>query len=358
MTDQKKEKTDGSALDWERTFNAIKDLVFIQDKDFTIKRVNKAFADFVGMNADDIVGKKCYEVIHKRDTPWPGCPFEATLKHKIEHSREIDDKGAGPPLLVTTSPILDDKEEVIGSVHVAKDITDIRKLEALKDEFISSVSHDIRNPLSVVKESLSLIIDKRSPIMPSDEKRLYDIARSGIDKLENLVDNILDYQKLSAGRMVFSMEKTDINSVVSRACEDLGPVAGKKGVGLDISLEEGLAPVNCDRRAINRVVMNLLSNAIKFTEKGGVIAATVKAEKGVMVSVKDTGVGIEQKDIGKLFRSFSMVGPASNRERGVGLGLAISKRIVESHGGWIAVESEYGNGSRFFFYLPQDGPAE
>jgi PAS domain S-box-containing protein len=357
MTDQKREKTNSLALEWERTFNAIEDLVFIQDKDFTITKANKAFADFIGMKAEDIVGKKCYEVIHKSDSPWPGCPFEATLKDKTVHSREIDDKEAGRPLLVTTSPIFDDKGEVAGSVHVAKDITDIRKIEALKDEFVSSVSHDIRNPLSVVKESLNLIMDKRSGSMTPDEKRLYDIARSGLDKLESLVDNILDYQKLSSGRMIFSMTKTDINDIVRGACEDLGPVAGKKAIGLDMRLEEGLPLVNCDSRAINRVIMNLLSNAIKFTDRGSVIAATGKAEGGVMVSVEDTGIGIEQKDIGKLFKSFSMVG-TGGREKGTGLGLAISKTIVESHGGWIGVESEYGKGSRFLFFLPQNGPAE
>jgi PAS domain S-box-containing protein len=118
-----------AAKEWEGTFNAIADLVFIQDKDFTITRVNKAFAAALKARPEDIVGKKCYQLLHKSDKPWPDCPFEKTVKSKTYHSQEVNDPNIGIPLLVSTSPIFGAKGEVLGSVHIAKDITGLKKTE-------------------------------------------------------------------------------------------------------------------------------------------------------------------------------------------------------------------------------------
>ena len=339
--------------EWERTFDAIKDFIFIQDKDFTIIKANKAFVDLIGKKPEEIIGKKCYEVVHKRNSPWPSCPFECTKKDNLDHSEEVDDDEVGRPLLITTSPIFDDKGELIGSVHIAKDITERKKLETLKDEFVNTISHEIRNPLSVVKESVSLIFKRRGDNIQPDEKRLYEIAKSGIGKLSRLVDDILDYQKLSAGKTIFVMKKTGINDIVSDVCKDMGPIVDKKKLKLDVSLKEDLPKVNCDSGRIGQVLMNLITNGVRFTEKGGIDVETEKAEGGVMVSVTDTGVGMKEEDTNEIFQSFSQVGAGLTKEKGgTGLGLAISKKIIEQHGGRIGVKSEYGKGSRFFFYLP------
>jgi PAS domain S-box-containing protein len=116
-----------AAEEWEKTFNALSDLVFIQDADYTIARMNKAFADALKSKPEDIIGKKCYELLHKRDTPWPGCPFEKTRKDKKPHTGEIYDPNIGIPLLVTTSPVFDDKGDIIACVHIAKDISEMKK---------------------------------------------------------------------------------------------------------------------------------------------------------------------------------------------------------------------------------------
>ncbi|MFH1259818.1 MAG: PAS domain-containing protein [Elusimicrobiota bacterium] len=125
ITERKKAEREikQSAEEWQRTFDSIADLIFLQDKDFTITRVNKAFAEALKSKPEDIVGKKCYELLHKMDKPWPGCPFEMTKKDKKAHSQEVDDPNIGVPLLVTTSPIFDDNGELLGSVHIAKDIS-------------------------------------------------------------------------------------------------------------------------------------------------------------------------------------------------------------------------------------------
>ena len=133
----------------------------------------------------------------------------------------------------------------------------------------------------------------------------------------------------------------------------MGPIVDKKKLKLDVSLKEDLPKVNCDSGRIGQVLMNLITNGVRFTEKGGIDVETEKAEGGVMVSVTDTGVGMKEEDTNEIFQSFSQVGAGLTKEKGgTGLGLAISKKIIEQHGGRIGVKSEYGKGSRFFFYLP------
>jgi PAS domain S-box-containing protein len=117
------------AEEWQKTFDSISDLIFMQNTDHTILRVNKAFAAAIKMKPEDIMGKKCYELLHKSNSPWPDCPFERTKKDKAAHVQEVDDANIGMPLLVTTSPVFNDRGELTGSVHVAKDITLIKDKE-------------------------------------------------------------------------------------------------------------------------------------------------------------------------------------------------------------------------------------
>lgn len=128
ITERKRteEKIKETSEEWIKTFNAMADLVFIQNKEFTITKVNKAFAEALKLRPEDIVGRKCYELLHKRDKPWPECPFEKTMQDKKYHVQEVDDPNIGIPLLVTTSPIFNDKGEVIASVHIARDISEIK----------------------------------------------------------------------------------------------------------------------------------------------------------------------------------------------------------------------------------------
>jgi len=130
-TEHKKagEEIKRAAEEWGRTFNAIADLVFIVDKDFTITKMNKALPEALKLKPKDIIGKKCYELLHKSDKPWPGCPFEKTKKDKEPRTQEVDDPNIGIPLLITTSPIFDDKGKLVGALHIAKDITEHKRAE-------------------------------------------------------------------------------------------------------------------------------------------------------------------------------------------------------------------------------------
>lgn len=131
ITERRKaeEESKRAAEEWSKTFDAISDLVFLQDESFTITRVNKAFAEALKSKPEDIIGKKCYKLFHKADKIWPECPFEKTRKDKKPHTQEVDDPNIGIPLLVTTSPLFNDKGEIVFSVHIAKDISEMKKAE-------------------------------------------------------------------------------------------------------------------------------------------------------------------------------------------------------------------------------------
>ncbi|MBT3261800.1 PAS domain-containing protein [bacterium] len=149
------------AAEYKKTFDAITDLIFIQDTDFTIIKVNKAFADYLKMKPEEIIGKKCYQVLHKLDSPWPNCPFEQTLKDHKAHIEEVDDPNIGVPLLITTSPIFDEKGIFVGSVHLAKNLTEIKQ----KEKQIQTQNKELLSRNEELKKQHSFLMDREKRIV-------------------------------------------------------------------------------------------------------------------------------------------------------------------------------------------------
>ncbi len=452
--------------DWWRTFDAISDFIFIQDEDFTIVKANKAFVDLLGVRHEDIIGRKCYEVFHKSDRPWSTCPFERTREDKMAHTQEVNDPNIGIPLLVTTSPIFDDKGEFAGSVHIAKDISERKKAEEalktskasfhniveksadgiivvdrggimqfvnqaaealfgreaeellgelfgfpvmggevieldvvrhgkepgiaemrvaetewngqsaylallrditerklaeeklkeaieMKSEFMSVASHELRTPLTAMKEAIRLVITEQTGKLNDEQKEFLDIAKRNVDRLARLVNDVLDFQKLGAGKMEFEIRENDINEVTTEVYAAMAPTAKSLGIDFFLDLEKDMPKVKFDRDKITQVLTNLVANAQKFTERGNITVSTSKGENVIQVSVSDTGPGIRAEDLPKVFREFEQLQKGGDRKvGGTGLGLAISKEIIEQHRGKICVESEYGKGTTFHFILP------
>ncbi|MDD3295819.1 MAG: PAS domain S-box protein [Candidatus Omnitrophica bacterium] len=367
------EKLRQAALEWERTFESISDFVFIQNKDFTIIKANKAFIEAMGGEPEAVIGKKCYQVLHKSHAPWPGCPFEKTLTDNKPHTEEIDDPHIGLPLLVTTSPIFDDSGILIGNVHIAKDITEskkakegllraneeLRRLDKLKSEFVSVVSHELRTPLSITKEGISLVLDKVVGPLKEKQEKILGTARDNIDRLARIINNLLDVSKIEEGRVELKKEMVDLNVLIKEVIASFLPAAKDKKIQLKQDLSAGAVSVYVDKDAIVRVFTNLIGNAFKFTDKGFIkVTAAFKGDE-VECAVSDSGRGIPPEDIKTVFDKFKQirraVGPG---EKGTGLGLAIAKGIVEMHGGSIWAESPYQDkditiqGARFIFTLP------
>ncbi|MHB9069315.1 MAG: ATP-binding protein [Sedimentisphaerales bacterium] len=237
-----------------------------------------------------------------------------------------------------------------------KAVEEMKEAVEMKSKFISTASHELRTPLTSIKEGVNLVYSETTGPLNDDQKEFLGIAKRNVDRLARLINDVLDYQKMSAGRMTFNLKSASINEAVKAVEETMRPLTKEKGLDFIIELDDAVPLVNFDKDKIIQVLTNLVNNAIKFTETGSVKISTSRTDDKVITAVKDTGGGIKQEDISKLFQEFSQLvtKDAERKVGGTGLGLVISKKIVESHGGRIWVESDYGKGTTFYFELPME----
>ncbi|MCE5341901.1 MAG: PAS domain S-box protein [Planctomycetaceae bacterium] len=256
--------------------------------------------------------------------------------------------------------VLDGSKYVIVAMS---DITNRKKAEKemeeaveMKSKFISTASHELRTPLTSIKEGVNLVYSEMTGPLNDDQKEFLGIAKRNVDRLARLINDVLDYQKMTAGRMDFNLKPANINETVKLVEETMRPLIKEKGLDLIIELDDGVPMVNFDKDKIIQVLTNLVNNALKFTEKGSVKVTTSRSDDNIITAVKDTGDGIKQEDMSKLFKEFEQLPTKDNFRKtgGTGLGLVISKKIIESHGGKIWAESEYEKGTTFYFTLPME----
>lgn len=594
--------------DWQHTFDSITDPIFLLDTEHRITKTNKIFLGIFKLTPEDVIGKKCYELLHKSSVPLPDCPFCKTLIDKKPHTERVDDPAIGIPLLVTTSPIFNNRNEIIGSVHFAKDISELevaekalreseakfktlfndsrdgmlladpdtgkfhmwnkaicdmlgyteeeldrisvkdihpeedlklvmdifqrqalgefklaeglpvkkkdgaifyadinsspiilsgkkyllgsfrditqrremkemlkevtgsyqaifesandaiiirdvntykvvdandkacrmfcctkadmiglpfgalgadspqypherlksfydkaargeqqlfewpakdklgrefwvevnmkraiiggqyrllsisrditerRQVSEQKDSFMSMVSHELRTPLGAIKESISLVLEGGIGTVGEEQKEIMFIAKRNVDRLTRLINQVLYLQKIDAGRMELKLEENDMNETIREVYKLMIALAAEKDLKLILKLDDSLPRARFDKDKIIQVLANLVGNAIDFTAKGAVMVTSSKGKNFIQVSVRDTGPGIREENMPKLFRRFSQL---ERRPGGTGLGLSVCKEIIDLHGGRIWAESppagkaeEYSKGTEFCFILP------
>ena len=234
------------------------------------------------------------------------------------------------------------------------DITARKQIDQLKSEFISTVSHEFRTPLAIIKEGISQVLDGICGEINKSQKETLTISLQAIDRLTRLVDGLLDISRIEAGHIEFKKDLIDIGQLVREIHVAFQARARNKGLVLKSIIPETPVSIYADKDKIIQIFTNLTGNALKFTEKGHVeIAVTDKGET-VECSVTDTGKGIAKEDLSKVFDKFQQfaraIGPG---EKGTGLGLAICKGLVEAHEGRIWLESMLGSGTRAVFTLPK-----
>jgi PAS domain S-box-containing protein len=224
-----------------------------------------------------------------------------------------------------------------------------------KSAFLANMSHELRTPLNAII-GFSELLEQEIPGPLSKRQAEYvEYVLSSGRHLLSLVNDVLDLSKVEAGRMELSRDWTELDVVVDAARGSVEPLAQKRGVLLSVAVPAGLPQLYIDATRVKQVLYNLLSNAIKFTERGGSVALAVEEQPNqVEVSCRDTGVGIKAEDLPRLFKEFEQLASGGGeRPEGTGLGLALTKRLVELHGGQVSVSSEFGHGSRFAFTLPK-----
>lgn len=340
---QEREQT---SLRLESIMAGLVDGVVLTDGEGLILRMNDAAQGMFDISEEEALGRPFVQVTRDhelwlvlRDALQGKKKPTATVEHGVERAS----------LLITARRIEDDSEHM--GLVVLRDVTDLRRLELVRREFVANVSHELRTPLT----SIRAMVETLEAGAIEEPGMAMDFLRrivGEVDRLNALVEDLLDFARLEAGRAPLRLERVSIGEVVRVGAERLRPQMERARLDLLFDIAEDLPEMDIDVGRIEQVMVNLLHNAIKFTPAGGqVIVRAVQRKNRVYIEVQDTGVGIPEEEQARLFERFYKSDKA-RRSEGTGLGLAIAKNIVQSHGGKIMVSSAPGEGSTFSFWLP------
>jgi len=240
-----------------------------------------------------------------------------------------------------------------GMILVFHDITELRRLEQIRQDFVANVSHELRTPISSIKGYAETLLE--GALEDKDNAREFiNIIYQDSDRLASLINDLLDLSKIESGKMKMLLVPFDAVSLIKRAVTVIENQAKAKTIALKLDLPPNLPKIKADETRFSQVMINLLDNAIKYSSEGGSVTIYAKTVNGALqIDITDTGIGISEKDLPRIFERFYRVDKARSRELGgTGLGLSIVKHIVQAHGGQVWVKSELGQGSTFSFTIP------
>jgi len=227
---------------------------------------------------------------------------------------------------------------------------ELKKFDQLKSEFVSMVSHELRTPMAIIKGSISQLLEEAK----GETKELLEIALRNINRLVNLINNLLDLSKIEAGKIELHREKVNIAAIIRDVCLGFQPEARRKNIEIRYRASRENIEADIDKDKIIQVFINLTNNALKFVDKGYIELSVEEQPSRIVCAVTDTGKGISREDQQKVFNKFQQFGRKSSAGvKGTGLGLSICKGLIELHGGDIWLESEEGKGAKFLFSLPK-----
>ncbi len=297
----------------------------------------------IGQSITDNVGSE-YMVSLTREV-------EGTGEKVVEYTSK--DENVKKTIRQSSAVIQDENGHTVGMVNVLTDITKQKELDEIKSRFVSNVTHELRTPIVAMQKAVEILLDKKGAPLTDVQQNFVGIIHRNLQHLTRLVEDLLDIAKIESGKMRLKFMPARLDKLILNACESLSTWAKSKDIELEKDVDKSLPEIPMDSVRITQVLNNLIGNAIKFTPTGGKITVSSgwADEASVKVSVQDTGVGIAKEDLPKLFGRFEQFGNQQGVS-GTGLGLCISKEIVERHGGKIYAESEEDKGSKFTFILP------
>ena len=337
----------------EAAIDSLYDPVIVTDAEGCVTKLNPAAEEIFGSAAENS-GKHVGEIA--RDPTIAGAVAEA-----ISSQRPVAGEGAASllPLAVDgierafrlrTTPMRDNEQHLVGAVTLLEDITHLREIDRLKSEFIATASHELRTPLTSVQMGVHLLLEKAAGDLNEKQIEVLEACRQDCDRLDKLMRDLLDLSKIETGERAPELKPIPAGKLIRDAAEELRPQVEVKGLAFRVEAPDNLPSVNVDRLEIERVMSNLVINAIRSTAEGEITIVAQPREHCVAVTVSDSGKGIPAEYLSHIFDKFVQVPDAPTG--GAGLGLAISKSIVEAHGGQISVQSDVGRGSAFTFTLP------
>ena len=322
---------------------------------------NQAFARLTGMAHEDLVGSTM-DAVHERIAPMlKDSSAVAAEREALAGTRPLRDR---VELVVpqratfqrTVAPLLDNRGVVLGHAVMYRDITLEAAAGAAKDEFVSVVSHELRTPLTSIKTSLGLLARGAAGPVPGSMQELLDIGLRNLDRLIRMVDDLLDLSKIEGGADGVRLGVVNAGDVTRSALQSVGALAEARRVTIVYRGLASVIDVIADGDRLEQVLVNVLSNAIKFSPEGGTVDVRWRlTDCAAECVVFDNGPGIPADQLEAIFDKFRQIGSATTRQHGgAGLGLAISRRLVEQFGGQIWAESEPGRGARFVVRLKLD----
>jgi PAS domain S-box-containing protein len=336
--------------------NAVPAAITYVDKNERIQFSNKAMSQLMGLGPEQVVGKKLAEVFSDKTYQFLRPHIQRALAGVEARYERTHEAGTGAvDLSVTYVPRFDEHGAPMGFYTLASDVTELKKLDRMKSEFVSTVSHELRTPLTSIRGSLGLLAGGVAGTLPDKARGLIEIARNNCERLVRLINDILDMEKIESGKMTFNLQPLDLMALVDQAMKANEGFAMHHGVRLQTVAQVYGARVSGDSDRLIQVLTNLISNACKFSPRdGSVDIAVSRRGERLRVEVIDHGPGISEEFRRRIFQKFSQSNASDAKEKGgTGLGLSISKAIVERLGGEIGFNSEPGQGSSFFFELPE-----
>ncbi|WP_303677851.1 ATP-binding protein [Dehalococcoides mccartyi] len=320
------------------------DGIFLLDREGVISLLNPASERIFKLEAEGIIGHSFVEAIRDHE-------IHSVFEHARSSGKQemgFVELAAGRRFLgIIATPLVSQS----GYLVLVQDLSELRRLEKVRRDFVANISHELRTPISSLK-LLTETLQEGAASDPAVAAGFIDKIHLEVDKLAQLVTELSDLSAIESGQAVLRLQPGDISTAIKLAAERLRPQAERAGISLGVELPETLPQVKLDENRVEQVLVNLVHNAIKFTPKGGRIKIGARTQgQTLVIYVSDSGIGIPEEDLTRVFERFYKVDKARS-SGGTGLGLAISKHIVQAHGGTIWAESVYGKGATFSFGLP------
>ena len=381
----------------ERIISLTPSALFTVDKNRVVTSWNKRAEEITGFTADEVLGKNCLLFADEPCKDKCGLFSNGTSAPVFARECMIRTKGGEKRIALKNSDLFRDKEgNVIGGIESFEDITDrkkaeqglidtkkeleaqtwglkktnetmkllyqeleqrneeLKKLDQLKSDFVSTVSHELRTPLAITIEGISLVIDGIVGPVSEKQKDLLKTSKENLDRLGKIINDLLDISKIEAGRLELRRGLTDATKLLKNLADSYQTVVAPKKISLISEIPDESQFLFVDGDKMIQALNNLINNAIKFTKEGGTVEVKLSVrEEDILFSVRDDGIGISEKDMKKLFSKFQQFSrTAGPGIKGTGLGLSITKALIEMHGGKIWAESQLGEGTTFFFTVP------
>lgn len=347
------------------------EVITLKDQQGRFLFVNRRFEEWTGFSLDDVYLKTVQDIYapHQAKSFKELDDYVLQQREIYSHEVELEYPDGGIRTVINTRyPICTESDELVGMGTINHDITERKQAEIalriakeqaesadrLKSSFLATMSHELRTPLNSIIGFSGILLQGLAGELNEEQNKQLGMVKNSASHLLSLINDILDISKIEAGSMEVDSGEFELAVAIHNSVNIVKPAADKKSLPLEISLLGNVGYLNSDRRRVEQILLNLLSNAIKFTEQGVIQITCQKSDDSVLISVKDSGVGIKEEDMPRLFQPFLQLeqNTSTRKHEGTGLGLALSRKLAQILGGDIEVQSCWNRGSVFTLSLP------